>query len=313
MLKDIAIKFNTTGFGNALHTAVMRYRSLDLRPVCPKFLHIETTSLCNARCLMCAHPQMKRPKLPMNDELFDKIVIDAKDMGIKWVNLQFYGEPLLDKKIYERIHKLKKHGFKVKFNSNASLLDKEAAVKLLESEIDQVNISFDAFSKERYNKIRIGLDYDEVKKNIREFVAISRQRDRRPFTMITFVCLDVNKHEAVEFSKEWKGIVDKILISFARDWAGQKKVDGHKSGLDISGNVCKALWKDLIILQDGKVALCCNDYEGDGEMGDANKQALKEIWNGEKFVYYRKIHREGKRSTARLCANCDYYSFWWIK
>ena len=313
MLKDILANVTSTNIGKRIHDSVMNCRSRNTMPNCPKFLHIETTSICNAKCVMCAYSQMKRPKQIMKEDLFEKIIIDASKMGITWVNLQFYGEPLTDKNVFQRIHRLKDIGFKVKLNTNASLLNEEKCVLLMDTGIDQINISFDAFDRETYNRIRVGLDYDDVIRNIEYLIRIRGEKKANTKIMMTFVCIEANKHEANTFSNKWKGVADRILVSYARDWAGNLRVDGKKSLLSVDNNICKSLWKDFIILQDGTVALCCQDYEGRGDMGNLNYQTIEEVWNGEKFVKYRKFHKEGKRSELEICKRCDYFSFWWNK
>lgn len=316
MIKTIVIWFSSTKLGNALHMLVSKYRSRNIVPTSPKYVHIETTSLCNAKCVMCAHSTMKRAKKTMSDELYEKIVVEVVKNGIKRVNLQFYGEPLLDKKIFERIKRLKKEGLEVKLNTNASLLNDENAQKLISSGIDKVNISFDAFNREKYNKIRIGLDYDKVIANIENFLEMTKKTSSpKPRTMMTFVCLEQNKDEAEAFEKKWKGKADETMVSYARSWAGQMDVKSgrKKSFLAVDKNICKAMWNDLIILQDGTVALCCDDYEGMSNMGNLNHQKLADIWTGEKFIRYRKFHRDGKRRELGPCKNCNSYSYWWLK
>lgn len=125
MLRSTIIWFTKTKFGTILHKSVSRYRSHNLGSALPKYLHIETSSVCNSKCVMCAYPNTKRPKQFMSDDLFNKIAADSRESQIKWVNLQFYGEPLLDKKILERIRFLKSYKIKVKFNSNASVLSSD--------------------------------------------------------------------------------------------------------------------------------------------------------------------------------------------
>jgi len=50
----------------------------------PMSIQIETTSLCNARCLICPNKDMKRKKGTMDDKTFKKIVDDCKEMAEKY-------------------------------------------------------------------------------------------------------------------------------------------------------------------------------------------------------------------------------------
>ena len=68
----------------------------------PSHIGIETTNNCNLDCIMCPRHDMTRPVQDMDMELFKKIINDIKG-EVEMVWLQHYGEPFLDKKIFEKI------------------------------------------------------------------------------------------------------------------------------------------------------------------------------------------------------------------
>jgi hypothetical protein len=39
-------------------------------------------------------------------------------------------------------------------------------------------------------------------------------------------------------------------------------------------------------------------------LGNLNTHSLKELWNGEKMVWIREMHRQGKRNEISACALC---------
>src|SRR5262245_22906820 len=92
----------------------------------PRFFQIETTRLCNARCPFCAVDQWDKSVPMMSEDLWEKIaaeLIEWRDW-LRFVDLQRAGEPLLDKKIYKRIKRLKDGGIKhVAIATNASGLN----------------------------------------------------------------------------------------------------------------------------------------------------------------------------------------------
>jgi len=80
----------------------------------PRYLEIETINACNARCPMCTITDWNRNYKAMSDETFAKIageVIAHADV-LKRVTLYRDGEPLLDKKMPQRIKMLKDGGVK---------------------------------------------------------------------------------------------------------------------------------------------------------------------------------------------------------
>ena len=80
----------------------------------PKYIEIETVNACNARCPMCTINDWERNYPVMKDDVWNKIsddIIKNKN-HIKRVSLYRDGEPLIDKKMASRIHKLNKNGIK---------------------------------------------------------------------------------------------------------------------------------------------------------------------------------------------------------
>jgi len=200
-------------------------------------------------------------------------------------------------------------------NTNASLMTEEKALAAMEAGLDELNISFDGFSKETYEKIRVGLKYDEVMANIQSLLRLKKSRgSRNPLVRMTFVLFQENEKEAKAFFDHWRREVDDVVISYARDWAGQMKVESksspHLSASVPEKNPCDSLWQDMVVGYDGQVVLCCNDYDGKVSMGDLTRQTVSEVWFGDKFERYRSAQKGGSRKNLELCEGCSKFSFW---
>ena len=111
----------------------------------PKYVEIEPTDRCNARCIMCTKSISQNEHVStISDALFDKIVNEIKEYAdwIEWVTIQWMGEPLLDMQLEDRIRKLKSAGIKkVMLNTNASLLNAERCERLLNAGLDDLRMS----------------------------------------------------------------------------------------------------------------------------------------------------------------------------
>ena len=66
---------------------------------------------------------------------------------------------------------------------------------------------------------------------------------------------------------------------------------------------CQFPWSSMSILCDGRVVPCCNDYDGELVLGDANEQTLKEIWNGEPYKMLRENHAH--KPNFKCSKECD--------
>jgi MoaA/NifB/PqqE/SkfB family radical SAM enzyme len=178
----------------------------------PLILDIGTTNACNSNCIMCPHHLLKNIGY-MNMDLFRKIIDNCESFGIKNVVLSFFGEPLLDQSIMDKIKYAKSKNLNVSFFSNASLLNQEAGKKLIESGLDSMTISLDAYSKETYEKIRLGLNFDTTCNNIMNLVSLRKEMNSaKPRVSLVLVEMEENKKEIKKFYARWKKIVDSVNI-----------------------------------------------------------------------------------------------------
>src|ERR687897_2107073 len=84
----------------------------DRSPVLPEIVQIESTNICNAKCVFCPRDEMHRPQGVMNFDLFRKIVDECADLGITHVRVHNYGEPFIDKRLVEKVRYAKQKGIK---------------------------------------------------------------------------------------------------------------------------------------------------------------------------------------------------------
>jgi hypothetical protein len=69
-------------------------------------------------------------------------------------------------------------------------------------------------------------------------------------------------------------------------------------------SACVRALQQIMVLQDGRVSLCCFDAEGDVILGDLTTQTVREVFAGEKALGIRQAHAQGRRGTLPLCATC---------
>ena len=86
----------------------------------PKYFSIGTTDFCNAKCKMCPHSKETKQGHIMDESLFNKIVRQLKSYNewIESVAIYWYGEPLLDYRISDRIKKIERNWNKKYSNFN---------------------------------------------------------------------------------------------------------------------------------------------------------------------------------------------------
>ena len=264
----------------------------------PDIVQIESTNLCNAKCVFCPRDEMHRRQGVMDMDLFKKIVDECAALGITHVRVHNYGEPFLDKQLVEKVRYAKSKGIQeVGMISNGSLITEDVARGMIEAGLDAINISVDAAGKEVFEETRLNLDYDEVIGNVRNLVRIRQQLGRtRPRLILSFVRQN-NSADEQAFIKEWSQIADKIHITDLHNWAGTLN---HESDVRYP---CYRMWLTFTVLWDGRVSLCCADFDGRNVLGDLRTSTIEQIWNSKPYRAVRRQHLES--GGPEICRSCD--------
>jgi MoaA/NifB/PqqE/SkfB family radical SAM enzyme len=164
----------------------------------PALLTIESTSICNLRCVMCPHAidDVQRPK-HMPESIIAKL---ADEMAVA-VEAQLHGigEPLSSPAFWKALENQSFHPDCVlAINTNLTLLNARKIALLLGVKAKlRINVSIDAASEQTYARIR-GAELAEVIDNIKELVAARGERPY-PVVYINMTLMRENIEEAVAF------------------------------------------------------------------------------------------------------------------
>lgn len=267
-------------------------------PRLPEIVQIESTNICNAKCVFCPRDEMHRRQGVMSFDLFRKITDECAALRITHLRVHNYGEPFLDRHLTEKVRYAKQKGIpEVGMISNGSLITDKIARGMIEAGLDAINISVDAGGKDVFDSTRLGLNYDKVIANVERLVRIRGELGkRRPKLILSFVRQN-NSADEQAFIEHWRQIADKIHITELHNWAGTLN---HESDVTYP---CYRPWLTFTVLWDGRVSLCCADFDGHTILGDLRTSSIQEIWNNEA---YRRVRREHLESGGPdICRACD--------
>jgi MoaA/NifB/PqqE/SkfB family radical SAM enzyme len=270
----------------------------DRAPSMPEIVQIESTNICNAKCVFCPRDDMHRKQGIMTLDLFRKVVDECVDLGITHVRMHNYGEAFIDKRLVEKVRYAKDKGIKeVGVISNGSLITENIARGMIDAGLDAINISVDASGKDVFESTRIGLKYDKVIANIERLVRIRAETGkRRPKLILSFVRQN-NSADEQAFIEHWRAIADKIHVTDLHNWAGTLN---NESDVNYP---CYRPWLTFTILWDGRVSLCCADFDGKTILGDVSTSSIRAIWNAEPYRNARRQHLES--GGPDICRSCD--------
>ena len=134
-------------------------------PVC---LYLETTNRCNLLCTTCPRTYEElEPPADMSWQLFCSIVNQIPNLAR--AVLHGVGEPMLVKNLPRMVRYLKEGGTYVLFNTNGTVLNAKNGRALIEAELDELRVSFDAANAESYKAIRGKNFFNRILRNVRAF------------------------------------------------------------------------------------------------------------------------------------------------
>ena len=277
----------------------------------PRYFEVETVNACNARCPMCTIEDWHRGSPTMKDDLFNKIaaeLIDHRD-EVQRVSLYRDGEPLLDKKMPDRIATLKQGGIRdVNISTNVSLLNEERSRSILEAGLDSIILSIDSLKKDVFEAIRLRLNFEEVMENALRFIELRDRINPKTQIRVRMVRQDSNVDEWPEYEAFWRPKLaahDRVHYHNIHNWGGQLDefraiTDSREPNLP-----CVALWSLMVIFSTGSVPLCNIDYDNKFPTGDVALQSIEEVWRSKVSNERRKLHLKDEKACISLCDNCN--------
>ena len=271
----------------------------DRAPRLPEIVQIESTNICNAKCVFCPRDEMHRKQGIMTFDLFRKVVDECAELGITHVRVHNYGEPFVDRQLVEKVRYAKQKGIQeVGMISNGSLITEDVARGMIEAGLDAINISVDASGKEVFESTRIGLKYDKVIANIERLVRIRGELGkRRPKLILSFVRQNNSARRAG------------VHRALARD----RRQDPHHGPAQLGRDAQRRIGRQLPVLPPvadvhgavgrAGLALLRGLRRPNGARRPRTPRRFKEIWNAEPYRNARRQHLES--GGPDICRSCD--------
>ena len=285
-------------------------------------LIIEPTNICNLKCPLCptAH-NMLREKGVLGLEAFNNIVDDIAPIT-KSINMNFAGEPLLNKDIFKMAKYAESKGLKTMISTNTTILARYVD-EIFDSEISRITVCLDGASKETHENYRIGSDFEKIKENIRLICQEKKERNlTKPQVTLQFVVMKHNEHEVGDIIEIARSLgVDNLNLKtvslgswvdvdkrrrLAKKWLpsnqrySRYEIRDEAPQVKSKPKICGWI-RQSVILWNGDVTVCCYDFNGELVVGNIFKEPFRKIWNSAR---YKKIRKAVVRKELELCKKC---------
>jgi len=259
--------------------------------------------------------------------MFTKVIDEIAPYCVA-VSFGWCGEPLLHKKLCDMIAICKRRNLLTHMMTNGTLCNTSRCRELIEAGLDYIVFSFDGATKEIYEGIRVGANFQKTKNNIRHLVEERNKMGRSlPFIDMQMVVVKQNSHEIVAYeamcrqlgvdgaflkslyidfrSKDADYIVKCQEKYFLSDEAGGRvpaRYDANPNGTIVPKNIenCpQNRASQPVINVDGDVHLCCVDIPGESRFGNVSENTFIEIWKS-----YRNVRKMAGERKLAICVDC---------
>ncbi len=306
----------------------------------PPYIEIEVTTRCNLKCIMCEHTYWTESNKDMSFEEFKGII--GQFPRLKWIGLTGIGGSFINKDFMRMLRYVKSKNIFVELYDTFYFIDEKTAKELIEVGVDRLFASIDAATKETYERIRVGSNFERVTNNVRNLLRLKREtKAYSPEVLFHYIVTRENLDEipqyirlvhtlaegenvAVQFTRMLHefGEVANLFAEIPEETVQLAERNAKESGIRLVWNAdvppvkppinkCTE-WIMPFIFVTGHVIPCCSgneaghrDFQKETALGNVFEQSFKEIWHGEKYKTLRRMLCQGQ--VPLPCQNCCLY------
>ncbi|MBF0485618.1 MAG: radical SAM protein [Candidatus Omnitrophica bacterium] len=304
-------------------------------------INLELTNYCNFSCEYCPSRWMTRKKGKMSYRLAVKIIRELAGQGTESVmTFHVMGEPLLHPDFEKILRFAKQKGLTTVLVTNGSLLPRAFTARI-RPYLDCLIISVTSDSKQVHERRKSGISLEHYRLIVKEAVAgllgssthvlllyldqlssrsgksgqekiaggwreflVKERRDspKKSKAPGRSKMLFINQWKKSRRAQTFKlfSNVEAVFLPVSFSWAGLYSGSGkHQAGH------CPDFLETLSILWDGKVTICCGDYDGRMALGNVTKSSLKDVLQGNQALIQKMASLNKKNLLyARVCQGC---------
>jgi radical SAM protein with 4Fe4S-binding SPASM domain len=251
---------------------------------------------------MCPRESHTRLHGIMDQTLYERSIDEVVGLGAEQVVLTGFGEPMLDRRLENKIRYAKSKGLRTYIISNGSALTPRRAAGLLLAGLDELRVSYYGMRAETYGAVMRGLDFERTTKNLLHFLTVRKSLNLQCKIQLSYLVLPENEMDVDAFRAFWEPKVDYIEI-----WKPHNFGDGKdfRQRIGIKKTCGRPANGPLQIQWDGTVIPCCYDYNNQIQLGNAFEDDVPTILKGNKYQALRDAHSKGEFHKFPYCDQCD--------
>ncbi|MFC1834990.1 radical SAM protein [Thermodesulfobacteriota bacterium] len=297
---------------------------------------IPLTQRCNLKCPMCARQNSAHLEMTdVSEDVLDPLLEAAPHY--MYAGLQGLGEPLLNPEIFRIATAFKKRipsDSVLATTTNGMRLTQDASRKLVDLGLNSLIVSLDGASKEVFDELRPGADFDVVTRNLANAIEYGRKSGRkRLWFSANFVTHPRNLPEIPSYMKLVHNLgIDAVAFIHMRDlqtgeirtWDEERLAQlfdearelGERYGIRVVAPLIRGgddrrcvFMQSAQVWMSGDVVPCLR-MEPDGcpwpikIFGNVRERPLLDIWDSPEYTEFRRRVLSG--DYPEVCQGCNF-------
>ena len=271
-------------------------RQFELISEAPLF-DIEASSSCNEACYFCPRSEMRRTTKHMNRETMELLIDWLPDDAT--VMLSGLGESILNPILPEFIIRLKERGIGSCLITNGVLLDTQRVSNLIDSGIEEIQVSLHSLAEEEYQEITVhGGDLPRVNQNLQSLAKNYSGKIRLNV---------VNTGQDPKMLEQLSSFASEIGAEYFERRLHNRggTIETNHEPLQDMG-LCGIHSAVTFITSDGDILSCVNDAAGNSTPGNIRNMSWKET------VSWKIENLESRLQSFEACLKCNDEYRWTI-
>jgi radical SAM protein with 4Fe4S-binding SPASM domain len=281
----------------------------------PPSVKIELSRACNFNCKFCSNSKLTGAKGHMESSLYERIVEELYDLGVKEIGVFYFGESFLNPNLADAIQFTKKAGIDYVFlTTNGSFAFPKNVAACMDAGLDSLKFSLNYSDEKQFSEIT-GVNEKQfftIKENIKDAYKVRKKGGYDCGLYASYIMYDGEQQERmIDIVEELKPYLDEVYSLPLYSQAAKITNDNWKFSAGNRGRQenmveplpCWALFQEAHVNFDGTLNACCFAVDDTFIMGDLREQGFMEAWNSLKFQALRKANLE-KHVVGTACENC---------
>ena len=254
--------------------------------ISPSYVQIELTTKTNQTSIYSISSKEIGEK-EIDEKTYDSILAGMNEFNLPYtIAFSGSGESMLHPSFYNFLEKAISESLveRIIVETNGILADLNYSNFVESKDKDKIVtiVSMNGLDSTTYKGIHNSDDFDKVLLNLQNLKKLYAENSLNLFIEV----MKINETESYldKFYDFWEMEKISIILQKQNSFIGELEDRSYSDLSPLVRTPCWHLQRDLVVLADGNVAFCKQDYNGENKVGSLAENSIFEIWNSkEKF------------------------------